>query len=156
MADHFSSHHLSCSATRTLEILLVEDDAGDVDLIRETLEQQKIALHLQVVQNGVEAIAYLRQEGPYAHAVRPDLILLDLNLPKKDGRQVLQEIKNDTNLKVIPVIVLTTSNADQDILKSYGLGANSYVTKPVGLQELVRVVNTIIDFWFTVVKLPSR
>lgn len=139
-----------------IEILLVEDDPGDVDLTRECLEEAKVMVNLNVVEDGVEAVAYLRQERQYANAVRPDLILLDLNLPKKDGREVLRDIKTDKHLKHIPVVVLTTSDADEDILKSYNLGANCYVTKPVGLDQFARIVQTIESFWFTVVKLPRR
>ena len=139
-----------------IEILLVEDDPGDVDLTRETLKEGKILVNLNVVGDGVEALKYLRKEGEHKDKIRPDLILLDLNLPKKDGRQVLGEIKNDVNLKSIPVIVLTTSDADADILKSYGLGGNCYVTKPVGLDQFTKVVHGIEDFWFGVVKLPPR
>jgi len=139
-----------------IEILLVEDDPGDVDLTRETLKDGKILVNLNVVGDGIEALKYLRKESNYKNAARPDLVLLDLNLPRKDGRQVLSEIKNDPDLKSIPVIVLTTSEADADILKSYGLGGNCYVTKPVGLDQFTKVVQGIEDFWFRVVKLPPR
>ncbi len=141
---------------RSIEVLLVEDDPADVELTEECLKEAKVVLNLNVVNDGAKAIAYLHQEGQYAKAVRPDLILLDLNLPKKDGREVLAEIKNHETLKSIPVVVLTTSRAEEDIVKSYGLGANCYISKPVGLDQFARVVRSIEDFWFTVVKLPPR
>ncbi|MBF0608674.1 MAG: response regulator [Magnetococcales bacterium] len=124
--------------------------------MREGLHGAKVYVNLHVVMDGVEAMAFLRKEGAYGAALQPDLILLDLNLPKKDGRDVLREIKSDEKLKKIPVIILTTSDAETDILRSYNLGANSYVTKPVGFEKFVKVVNTIEDFWFTVVKLPPK
>ena len=139
-----------------IEVLLVEDDPGDVLMTREAFEEHKIGNRLSVVSDGVEALAYLRQEGPYADAVRPDLILLDLNLPRRDGRQVLQEIKCDESLRQIPVVVLTTSQADEDILRSYQLHANAYVTKPVDFDQFIRVVRQIDDFFVSVVKLPPR
>ncbi|MES0337878.1 MAG: response regulator [Candidatus Magnetobacterium sp. LHC-1] len=135
---------------------MVEDDPADIDLMREGLHGAKVYVNLHVVMDGVEAMAFLRKEGAYGAALQPDLILLDLNLPKKDGRDVLREIKSDEKLKKIPVIILTTSDAETDILRSYNLGANSYVTKPVGFEKFVKVVNTIEDFWFTVVKLPPK
>lgn len=141
---------------KPVEVLLVEDNPGDVDLTMDTLEKAKVIANLNVVDDGTKAMAYLHKKGQYADAVRPDLILLDLNLPKKDGREVLCEIKSDNDLKYIPVVVLTTSSADEDIIKSYGLGANCYVTKPFGLKQFARVVRSIDDFWFTVVKLPPR
>ncbi|WP_420630521.1 response regulator [Candidatus Leptofilum sp.] len=139
-----------------VEILMVEDDPGDADLTQELLEDAKVLIHVNVVEDGVKAMDYLRQQGNYAQAVRPDLILLDLNLPRKDGREVLQEIKSDPDLKRIPVVVLTTSDADEDILRSYNLGANSFVTKPVGLDQFAHIVKTIENFWFTVVKFPPK
>lgn len=139
-----------------IEILLVEDNLGDVELTRELLNLAKVTVNLHVATDGVEAMTYLRQEGQYAGVVRPDLILLDLNLPKKDGREVLRDIKSDGTLQCIPVVVLTTSDAAEDVLKSYGLGASCYVTKPVGLLEFAKVVQALDDFWFTVVKLPPR
>jgi CheY-like chemotaxis protein len=139
---------------RPVEILLVEDNPGDVGLTRETLKDSKLLNHMCVVENGVEAMAYLRREGKYVHAARPDLILLDLNLPKKDGREVLAEIKTDEQLRRIPVVVLTTSNAEQDILKTYDLHANCYITKPVDLDQFSTVVKAIKEFWFTIVRLP--
>lgn len=141
---------------KQFEILLVEDDPGDADLTREYLAEAKIALNLNVVEDGIKAMAYLRQEDGYHKAIRPDLILLDLNLPKKSGQEVLHDIKNDTNLRRIPVVILTTSDADEDILKSYDLGANCYVTKPVGLDQFAKIVKSIEEFWFAVVKLPRR
>jgi CheY-like chemotaxis protein len=139
---------------RPVEILLVEDNPGDVDLTRETLQDSKLLNHMNVVGNGVEAMAYLRRQGKYAEATRPDLILLDLNLPKKDGREVLAEVKADDQLRRIPVVVLTTSCAEQDILQTYDLHANCYITKPVNLDQFSAVVRAIEEFWFTTVKLP--
>jgi chemotaxis family two-component system response regulator Rcp1 len=141
---------------KPIEILLIEDNPGDVRLTKEVLMEGKVRNHLQVVGDGVEAMAFLRRENNYAEAPRPDLILLDLNLPKKDGREVLQEIKEDGQLKSIPVVVLTTSEADEDILRSYDLAANCYITKPVDLDQFIRVIKTIEAFWLTIVKLPKR
>jgi len=137
------------------EILLVEDNPGDVRLTREALKEGKILNHVSVVGDGVEALAFLRREDKYANAVRPDLILLDLNLPKKDGREVLAEIKADAGLKKIPVVILTTSAAEQDVLKTYDLHANCYITKPVDLEQFIKIVRLIEDFWFTIARLPS-
>lgn len=139
---------------KPVDVLLVEDDPGDVDLARETLEQSKILVNLHVVEDGVKALQFLRKQGAYADVPHPDLILLDLNLPRKDGREVLHDIKSDPVLKYLPVVVLTTSEAEEDILKSYGLGANCYVTKPVGLKQFEKVVRSIEHFWFSIVKLP--
>jgi two-component system, chemotaxis family, response regulator Rcp1 len=139
-----------------VEILLVEDSPGDARLAREGLSECKIRNNLHVVDDGVKAMAFLRRQGEYAKAPRPDMILLDLNLPRKDGREVLREIKEDDGLKVIPVVILTTSKAEEDILKSYSLHANCYVTKPLGLQQFLDVVRSIEDFWFTIVRLPPR
>ena len=139
---------------RPVEILLVEDNPGDVDLTRETLQDSKLLNHMNVVGNGVEAMAYLRRQGKYAEATRPDLVLLDLNLPKKNGREVLAEVKADDQLRRIPVVVLTTSCAEQDILQTYDLHANCYITKPVNLDQFSAVVRAIEEFWFTIVKLP--
>lgn len=141
---------------RAVEILLVEDNAGDIDLTKEALEESKLQIKLNVVRDGVEAIAYLRREGEYANATRPDLILLDLNLPRKNGREVLQEIKSDNNLKLTPIVVLTTSDTHEDIFRSYDLGANCYINKPVGMEQLSQILQGIEDFWFTIVKLPRR
>ena len=140
---------------RRVEVLLVEDDPANVDLTREVLQEGQVLVNLCVVEDGVKALAYLRQEGPYQKAARPDVILLDLNLPKMDGREVLSRIKEDDRLKSIPVVVLSTSDTDLDILKMYGSGCNCYITKPVGLEQFTRVVRAIEDFWFTLVKLPS-
>lgn len=136
-------------------ILLVEDDPADVELTQCTIKKSKVLIDLQVVRDGVEALAFLRREGQYAEAPSPDLILLDLNMPRMDGRTFLSEMRADDNLKAIPVVVLTTSQTDEDILKSYQLGANCFVTKPVGLAEFTRVVDAIEDFWFTIVRLPK-
>ena len=142
--------------SRTFEILLVEDNPGDVRLSRETLKDFKVLNHLSVVGDGVEAMAYLRREGKYVHASRPDLILLDLNLPRKDGREVLTEIKVDEHLKRIPVVILTTSSAEQDILNTYEHHANCYIKKPVDLDQFSAVVKSIEEFWFTTVQLPPQ
>lgn len=139
---------------KPIEILLVEDNPGDVRLTKEALKEGKVKNNLHVVEDGDAAMAFLRRQGEYANAVRPDIILLDLNLPKKDGREVLAEIKNDATLKRIPVIVLTTSKAEEDILKTYNMHANCYVTKPVDLDQFINIVKTIEDFWLTIVKLP--
>jgi chemotaxis family two-component system response regulator Rcp1 len=141
---------------RPVEILLVEDDPADVLLTQEALLGSKIRNNLHVVDDGVEALAFLRQEGTYRDVPRPDLILLDLNMPRKDGREVLADIKEDPGLKTIPVAVLTTSSQDEDILKSYELHANCYITKPVGLEQFATVVQSLDDFWFTIVKLPPK
>ena len=141
---------------RPVDILLVEDDPGDVRLVIESLKINKLSNTLNVVEDGVEAMSYLLKEAPYENAKRPDLILLDLNLPRKDGRQVLEEIKGDEKLKRIPVVILTTSKADQDILRSYDLHANCYVTKPVGFEQFADVVKSIRDFWFSIVELPNK
>jgi len=133
---------------------LIEDNPGDVRLTSEALREGKVRNTLHAVGDGVEAMAYLRRQGQYADARRPDLILLDLNLPKKDGREVLAEIKKDPNLRRIPVVVLTTSQAEEDILKTYDLHANCYITKPVDLQQFMTVVKSVENFWFTIVKLP--
>ena len=139
-----------------VEILLVEDNPGDVRLAREGLSECKIRNNLHVVDDGVKAMAFLRRQDEYARAPRPDLVLLDLNLPRKDGREVLREVKEDEKLRTIPVVVLTTSKAEEDILKSYSLHANCYVTKPMGLEQFLDVVRSIEDFWFTIVKLPPK
>lgn len=144
------------SDVQGIEILLVEDNPGDVRLTREALKDGKIVNNLHVAEDGVDALAFLRREGKYHNAVRPELILLDLNLPKKDGREVLAEIKADEALKRIPVVVLTSSAAEQDIVKSYNLHANCYVTKPVDLDQFINVVKSIEHFWLTVVKLPPE
>jgi CheY-like chemotaxis protein len=139
---------------KPIEILMVEDNPGDVRLTVEALKETKLNNNLNIVKNGVEALAYLRREGKYASAARPDLILLDLNLPKKDGREVLREIKEDQDLGRIPVVILTTSQAEEDILKTYDLHANCYISKPVNLEQFTQVVQSIEFFWLTIVKLP--
>jgi len=136
-------------------ILLVEDNPGDVRLTQEAINDGKVRNNMHVAEDGVEAVAFLRREGKYADAPRPDLILLDLNLPKKDGREVLAEIKTDEDLKRIPVVVLTTSKAEQDIFRAYDQHANCYITKPVDLDQFIKIVKGIEEFWFTIVKLPS-
>ena len=142
--------------TSGIRILLVEDNPGDVRLTKEALKEAKVRNQLSVVEDGVAAMSFLRREGEYTDAERPDLILLDLNLPKKDGREVLEEIKQDPALKRIPIVVLTTSRAEQDILQSYDLHANCYVTKPVDLDQFINIVKSIEDFWLTIVRLPSE
>lgn len=144
------------SEVRSAEILLVEDNPADVGLTREALVDAKVANHLTVVSDGMEAMAYLRREGKYAKATRPDLILLDLNLPKKDGRSVLADVKADESLKRIPVVVLTTSTADEDVYRAYGLHANCYICKPVDFGTFVRIVNSLENFWLGVVRLPPK
>ena len=141
---------------KPIEILLVEDNPGDARLTREALRTGKIHTHLNQVADGEEALSYLRRNGKYAGAPRPDLILLDLNLPRKSGREVLEEIKSDAELRRIPVVVLTSSEAEQDILQSYDLRANCYVCKPVDLDQFIKVVQSIEDFWLTIVKLPRE
>lgn len=139
---------------KVIEILLVEDNPGDVRLTLEAFKEGKLINNLSVVGDGVEAMAFLRKEGKYTDKPYPDLILLDLNMPKMDGREVLAEIKKDTNLKHIPVVILTTSQAEQDILKSYDLHANCYISKPVDLDQFNVVIKSIQDFWLSIVKLP--
>ncbi|MDP8963853.1 MAG: response regulator [Cyanobacteriota bacterium] len=141
---------------KPLQVLLVEDDPGDIELTEEALKKSKLLIALNVVNDGEEAIAYLRQEGEYAEALRPSLILLDLNLPGMNGREVLQEIKNDDRFRLIPVVVLTTSDLQKDILNSYELGGNCYLTKPVSLKEFMKIIQFIEAFWLTVVKLPTQ
>jgi CheY-like chemotaxis protein len=137
-----------------IEILLVEDNPGDVRLTLEVMKDARVRNHISMVKDGIEALAFLRREGEYADAPRPDLILLDLNLPKKDGREVLADIKSDPTLRRIPVVVLTVSKDEEDILKSYDLYANCYVTKPINMEQFIAVVRSIEDFWLTIVKLP--
>lgn len=155
-AGRGSRYIVSNADSAPIEILLVEDNPGDVRLTREGLRDGKVRNHLSVVSDGVEALEFLRHQGQYADAPRPGLILLDLNLPRVDGRQVLAEIKSDPELHRIPVVVLTTSRSDEDVLKSYGLRANAYVTKPVDLEQFLKVVQSIEDFWLTLVTLPPR
>ena len=141
---------------KPIEVLLVEDNPGDVRLTREALKGSKVLNNLHVVENGEDALFFVRQQGAHINAPRPDLILLDLNLPKIDGREVLSNIKADENLKRIPVVILTTSQAEEDILKAYNLNANCYITKPVDFDQFLNVVRVVEEFWLTIVKLPSR
>jgi len=141
---------------KPVEILLVEDNPGDVRLMQEALKDSKLINNLYVVSDGLEALAFLRREGKHAKEPRPDLIFLDLNLPKKNGRDVLVEIKEDAELKRIPVVILTTSKAEEDIIRTYNSHANCYITKPVDFKQFITVVKKIEDFWFTIVKLPSK
>ena len=141
---------------KPIEILMIEDSPTDVLITQEALEQAKVRNRLHIVEDGVEAMAFLRHEGRYAQAPRPDLILLDLNLPRKDGREVLAEIKADEHLGTIPVVVLTVSRSEEDVLRAYGLHANCYITKPVDFTRLIEVVQSIEHFWFSVVTLPRR
>lgn len=142
--------------TRPIEVLLIEDNPADVRLTQEAFKEGRVANHLSVVNDGVAAMDFLRRDPPYQAAPRPDLILLDLNLPRKSGREVLQEIKSDPILRRIPVMILTTSKADQDLHKAYNLHANCYITKPVDLQQFLNVVKSIEHFWFNIVTLPSE
>lgn len=144
------------SSVKLVEILLVEDNPGDVRLTQEALKETKLVNKLHVVGDGEEAMAFLRKQNKHASAQRPDLILLDLNLPKKDGREVLAEIKNDPDLQRIPVVVLTTSKSEQEVLKAYNLHANCFVTKPIDLDQFMHVVKSIEDFWLSIVRLPSK
>ncbi len=139
---------------KAVEILLIEDNPGDVRLTVEALKESKIINNLNVVDDGIEALSYLQKEGIYKDKPRPDLIILDLNLPKKDGREVLGEIKSEDSLKQIPIVILTTSEAEEDIIKSYELHANCYITKPVNMEQFVKVVKSVGDFWFSIVILP--
>jgi chemotaxis family two-component system response regulator Rcp1 len=141
---------------KAIDILLVEDNPGDVRLTREALKEGKVLNTLQVVGDGITALEYLKHEGRYAKAPHPDIILLDLNLPRMDGRELLAKIKSDHNLRRIPVVILTTSKSEEDILKSYDLHANCYITKPVDLDQFITVVKSVEEFWFTIVKLPSE
>ena len=141
---------------RPARVLLVEDDPGDIELTRETLRESKVRVDLKVVRDGERAVQYLRKRGEYRKVLQPDLVILDLNLPRKDGRAVLHEMKEDPELRKIPVVVLTTSSAEDDVVRSYGLGANCYVTKPLGLEEFSKIVRAIEDFWLSVVRLPHN
>lgn len=141
---------------RPVEVLLVEDNPGDVRLMVEALKDAKVSNNLHVAKNGEEAMEFLRRKGEFADVPLPDLVMLDLNLPKKDGREVLAEIKEDPGLKHIPVVVITTSAAEEDILRSYKLHANCYITKPVNFEQFMRVVHSIEEFWLTVVRLPRN
>ena len=145
---------MSTEETRPIEILLVEDSPSDTELTLEALKDFKVRNHVSVVEDGVQAMQFLHRQGPHAQAPRPDLIMLDLNLPRKDGREVLADIKGDENLKPIPIVVLTTSRADQDILRAYQLNANCYINKPVDFNQFLEVVRSIESFWLYVVTLP--
>ncbi|HEY3378107.1 MAG TPA: response regulator [Armatimonadota bacterium] len=147
---------MNLNMARPIEILLVEDSPSDTELTVAALADGKVCNHLSIVEDGVLALEFLRREGAYADAPRPDLILLDLNLPRKDGREVLAEIKTDPDLQTIPVVVLTTSEAEPDVLRAYALHANCYITKPVDFRQFLSVVKAIENFWFSVVKLPSQ
>jgi two-component system, chemotaxis family, response regulator Rcp1 len=151
--DNFMANN---KLVKPIGILLVEDNPGDADLAREALDGSKFNNDLHVVDDGEKAMAFLRREGPYADMPRPDLILLDLNLPRKDGRQVLAEIKADDYLRRIPVVILTTSKAEEDVIKSYNLHANCYITKPIDLNQFLNVVRAIEDFWMSIVVLPPN
>jgi chemotaxis family two-component system response regulator Rcp1 len=144
------------NGVKPIEILLVEDNVGDIRLTQEALKESNLMVNLKVVRDGLEAMELLRGKGGHLNAPNPDLILLDLNLPRKDGREVLQEIKNDADLKRIPVVVLTTSEAESDILATYGFHANCYITKPVDMDQFIKIVKMLEEFWFTIVKLPPR
>jgi CheY-like chemotaxis protein len=143
------------NGNRPIEILLVEDNLGDARLTEEALKEGKVRNNLHHARDGVEAMAFLRREGQYKNAPRPDLVLLDLNLPRKDGREVLAEMKEHPDLRLIPVVVLTTSEAEQDVVRTYELRANCYITKPVDLEKFITIVRSIEDFWLTIVRLPS-
>ncbi|MEL7669777.1 response regulator [Methanobacterium sp.] len=141
---------------KQIEILLVEDNEGDVGLVEEVFQEAKIMNNLNIAEDGEEAMLFLHKKGKFSNVSSPDIILLDLNLPGKDGREVLKEIKEDNKLKRIPVVILTTSKAEEDILKSYNLHANSYITKPVDFDQFIRVIKSIENFWLDIVKLPSK
>ena len=147
---------MSPQRAEPVEILLAEDNPGDVKLTEKALERGKLVNNLHVVTDGVEALAFLRQEGEYAEEPRPDLVLLDLNMPRKDGREVLEDMKADEDLRRIPVVVLTSSDAEEDIVQSYDLHANAYLTKPVDFDGLLEIVNSLEEFWLSVVKLPPE
>ena len=141
-------------AHKIVEVLLIEDSEADADLVKEAITGEKLIVHLHLARNGEEAMEFLRRQGSYVNAPRPDLILLDLNLPKKDGREVLREVKADANLGLIPVVILTTSAAEEDVLKSYQFHANAYITKPVDFESFKKIVNQLTNFWFSLVVLP--
>lgn len=145
---------MTTNLVKPIEILLVEDSPSDAELTLEALREGKICNHINLVEDGVQALAFLRRQGPYAEAPRPDLVLLDLNIPRKDGREVLAEMKSDPDLKTIPVVILTTSRADEDVLRAYSLHANCYIIKPVDFRPFLEVVKSIENFWLSVVKLP--
>lgn len=139
-----------------VNILLVEDNSGDIRLTQEALKESKIAINLHIVKDGVEAIEFLRKKGKFENEIRPDVVILDLNLPKKDGREVLEEIKQDKLLKCIPIVILTSSEAEGDILKAYNLYANCYIKKPLDIDQFITIVQSIAHFWFSIVKLPKH
>jgi len=147
---------MHANGNKEIEILLVEDNPGDVRLAQEALKESKVRNNMFVVDDGVEAMKFLRRQGKYANAPRPDLILLDLNLPLKSGREVLAEVKTDDSLKRIPVVILTVSRDEQDILKAYDLHANCYITKPLDFEQFMKITRTIEEFWLTIVKLPPK
>lgn len=144
------------SRTNPIKILLVEDNPGDVRLIKEVFKDAKIFNAMHIAYDGETAMKILRKQAEYSDCATPDMILLDLNLPKKDGREVLREVKNDDDLKCIPVVILTTSNAEEDLIETYKMNANCYITKPVDLDQFINVVKSIENFWLSIVKLPSR
>ncbi len=141
---------------KTVDVLLVEDSEADIDLVREAIEGGKLLINVNVVRDGEEAMDYLRGQGKFKNATRPDLVLLDLNLPKKDGREVLREVKADPALSLIPIVILTTSSADEDILQSYQLHANAYIAKPVDFDSFIKIVNQLTEFWLSLVVLPKK
>lgn len=145
---------IELTKVKPIDILLVEDNPGDVRLTREALKEGKVLNTLNVVGDGIEALAFLRHEGPYAKMPHPDIILLDLNLPRMDGRELLEKIKSDPNLLRIPVVILTTSKTEEDIITSYNLHANCFIAKPVDLDQFITVIKSVEEFWFTIVKLP--
>ena len=144
------------TAAKPIEILLVEDNEGDARLAREALQDSKVINNIHHVPDGIEAMDFLYHKGRYKNVPRPDLILLDLNLPRKDGREILAEIKKDDNLKIIPVVILTISNDEQDIIKTYNLHVNCFITKPIDFDQFLKVIHSIEDFWLTIVKLPPK
>ncbi len=139
-----------------INILLVEDNSADIRLTQEALKESKIAINLHIVKDGVEAMEFLRKKGKFENKIRPDVVILDLNLPKKDGREVLEEIKQDKILKCIPIVILTSSEAERDILKAYNLHANCYIKKPLDIDQFITIVQSTAEFWFSIVKLPSH
>ncbi|MBF0557462.1 MAG: response regulator [Nitrospirae bacterium] len=147
---------MSCSREHPVEILLIDDNPADKRLAIEAFKECKTCHHLNTVDDGVEAMEFLQRKGPYADAVKPDLIILDLNLPRKDGREVLADVRGDQALKYIPIVVMSISDAGSDILNIYNLGANCYITKPIDLEQFIHVVRRIEEFWFQIVKLPPR
>jgi len=148
--------NLNTTQSRAIEILLAEDNPGDARLTLEGFKDAKVKNHIAVVEDGIEALAYLHHEGEYANVKTPDLILLDLNMPRKNGREVLAEIKADEELRHIPVLVFTVSSADRDIMEAYNLQASAFITKPIDFDEFLKVVNSVTDFWLSIVKLPQR